>query len=584
MPDPAEGGTAPTPEALLDAVARAAEALGEDEGPLSPVRALAESLVAAEQRRRRSAEVLRALVPTLAQTLDIRDIFGQIASAAREIIPHDLLEMGILDEGLQHGRLYAVSEGDLQDIPPFQIPEALCPTIRSDFAIIRAMDFNPSGVIQGVLVTSDDPVPRPVEVALPVGRFDRQMELGVRSHLRVPVILQGEMVAALLFFSREIDVYRPEHAEAARRIADHVALALAHQRLADEQRRAAEERERAARLEARVEALTAELDSQGGRRLVGVSKRWRDTLALATKVAGTETTVLLTGESGTGKEVVARFLWRASPRSKGPFVALNCAALPEQLLESELFGSEKGAFTGATATRPGRIEQAAGGVLFLDEVGEMSLVVQAKLLRVLQEREFQRLGATRTLKTDVRIVAATNRDLATALARGEFREDLYYRLGVFEIRLPPLRERPEDIPPMLEAFVEEIGRQVGRPAAGVSRDARDKLLAYPWPGNVRELRNAVERAVILAEGGLITSEHLPMTIGHPGRPGSAANAQPSSNGNGGAFPPGGIDLEEVERDYVRKALEQAGNNRSRAARLLGLTRSQLYSRLEKYGL
>jgi DNA-binding NtrC family response regulator len=212
-------------------------------------------------------------------------------------------------------------------------------------------------------------------------------------------------------------------------------------------------------------------------------------------------------------------------------------------------------------------------VLFLDEVGEMSLVVQAKLLRVLQERELQRLGATRTLKTDARIIAATNRDLSAALARGTFREDLYYRLHVFEIRLPPLRERPEDIPPLLEAFVDEIGRQVGRPAAGVSREARDKLMTYHWPGNVRELRNAVERAVILAEGGLITSGHLPMAVEKPG-----AAAPP------GALPPGGIDLEGVEREYVRKALEQTGNNRSKAARLLGITRAQLYSRLEKYGL
>ena len=273
--------------------------------------------------------------------------------------------------------------------------------------------------------------------------------------------------------------------------------------------------------------------------------------------------------------MVARFLWRASPRTKGPFVALNCAALPEQLLESELFGFEKGAFTGAAAARPGRIEQAAGGVLFLDEVGEMSLVVQAKLLRVLQEREFQRLGGARTLKADARVIAATNRDLAAAMARGTFREDLYYRLHVFEIRLPPLRDRPDDIPPLLEAFVDEIGRQVGRPAAGVSREARDKLLAYAWPGNVRELRNAVERAVILAEGGLITSEHLPMAIGAPA-PRAAAPAD--------LVPPGGVDLEAVERDYVKRALEQAGNNKSKAARLLGLTRAQLYSRMEKYGL
>ena len=285
--------------------------------------------------------------------------------------------------------------------------------------------------------------------------------------------------------------------------------------------------------------------------------------------------MLLTGESGTGKEVVARFLHRASRRASGPFVALNCAALPEQLLESELFGSEKGAFTGAVATRPGRIEQAAGGVLFLDEVGEMSPAVQAKFLRVLQEREFQRLGGSRVLKADVRVIAATNRDLSAAMGRGDFREDLYYRLHVFEIRLPPLRERPADIPALLGFFLREIGEQVGRPAAGVSREARDKLLAYAWPGNVRELRNAVERAVILSEGGLITSEHLPMALGRP------APAAPTATGE---IPAGGIDLEAIERSWVEQALRQAGNNKSKAARLLGLTRAQLYSRIEKHGL
>jgi DNA-binding NtrC family response regulator len=214
-------------------------------------------------------------------------------------------------------------------------------------------------------------------------------------------------------------------------------------------------------------------------------------------------------------------------------------------------------------------------VLFLDEVGEMSPAVQAKFLRVLQEREFQRLGGSRALKADVRVVAATNRDLSAAMGRGDFREDLYYRLHVFEIHLPPLRERLADIPALLEFFLREIGEQVGRPAAGVSREARDKLLAYAWPGNVRELRNAVERAVILSEGGLITSEHLPMSLG---RPAPAAPPVP------GEIPAGGIDLEAVERSWVEQALKQAGNNKSKAARLLGLTRAQLYSRIEKHGL
>ena len=229
-------------------------------------------------------------------------------------------------------------------------------------------------------------------------------------------------------------------------------------------------------------------------------------------MASTETTVLLLGESGTGKEVVARFLHRASPRNGGPFIALNCAALPEQLLEAELFGYERGAYTGATQSKPGQLEQAAGGTLFLDEVAEMSPSAQAKFLRVLQEREFQRLGGTRVLRTDARVVAATNRDLQRGDRPGQFREDLYYRLNVFAIRLPPLRDRRDDILPLSEAFLAEIGRGLGRPPAGISRDARQLLIEYHWPGNVRELRNILERAAILCDGGLITTEHLALNV------------------------------------------------------------------------
>src|SRR5207253_9592111 len=241
---------------------------------------------------------------------------------------------------------------------------------------------------------------------------------------------------------------------------------------------------------------------------VGQSEEWKDVLRQATQVAETETTVLLSGESGTGKEVVARFIHRASPRRGGPFVALNCAALPEQLLESELFGYERGAFTGAQQSKPGQIELASGGVLFLDEVSEMSLSAQAKFLRVLQEREFQRLGGTRILKANIRVVAATNRDLRKAVERGAFREDLFYRLQVFDIPIAPLRERPEDILPLCDLFLDEIARSFGRPPAGLSEDARATILRYHWPGNVRELRNALERAAILCDGGLIHGEHL----------------------------------------------------------------------------
>jgi transcriptional regulator with PAS, ATPase and Fis domain len=380
----------------------------------------------------------------------------------------------------------------------------------------------------------------------------------------------------LFFLSRDADHFTDEDLDFARHAASYLALALSHQKLSEASRRDAEARETASRLEAQVATLKRELESRGGqRRVVGSSPRWKDVLAQAARVAPTDTTVLLTGESGTGKEVVARFVHHASRRAGGPFVAINCAALPDQLLESELFGHERGAFTGAVSAKPGRIEQASGGLLFLDEIGEMSVSVQAKMLRVLEEREFLRLGGTRTLRADIRVVAATNRDLMDAIAKGTFREDLYYRLGVFEIHLPPLRERPEDIMELAVDFLKELGQTVGKAPAGISVEARDQLLAYRWPGNVRELRNAIERAVILADGAVIRPEHLPFASARPAIVDTSA---------GIALPASGLDLEDVERSLVVKALTQARHNKSRAARLLGLTRSQLYSRIEKYGL
>ena len=269
--------------------------------------------------------------------------------------------------------------------------------------------------------------------------------------------------------------------------------------------------------------------------IVGHSPQWNDALRKAARVAAWATTVLVTGESGTGKEVLARFIHHGSARSQGPFAALNCAALPEQLLESELFGYERGAFTGADRAKPGQLELASGGVLFLDEVGEMSLSAQAKFLRVLQEREFQRLGGTRTVKANIRVVAATNRDLVDAIERKAFREDLFYRLNVFEIRIAPLRERPDDILPLAEAFLIELGRSSGVRPAMLTANARDALLRYSWPGNVRELRNALERAAILCEGDLIDSAHLALR-----------SARPTCRES--------TDLMSVERDLIAKIL------------------------------
>jgi transcriptional regulator with PAS, ATPase and Fis domain len=306
--------------------------------------------------------------------------------------------------------------------------------------------------------------------------------------------------------------------------------------------------------------------------MVGPSPEWQAVLKAASQVALTDTTVLLVGESGTGKEVVARFVHHASNRANGPFVALNCAALPEHLLESELFGYERGAFTGAQQAKPGQIEVAAGGVLFLDEVGEMSSSAQAKFLWVLQEREFQRLGSTRVLKANVRVIAATNRDLKKAMERGDFREDLFYRLQVFDIKLPPLRERTRDILPLSEAFLQEIGHLFGRPPAGLTRDAQNALQRYHWPGNVRQLRNALERAAILCEGGLITAEHLPLDQERSVSPPAPLASAPSTV------------LNAVERDLIKQALADCAGNKSQAAARLGISRTQLYVRLRKYQL
>jgi len=295
-------------------------------------------------------------------------------------------------------------------------------------------------------------------------------------------------------------------------------------------------------------------------------------------VAATGTTVLLTGESGTGKEVLARAVHHASPRADGPFVALNCAALPETLIESELFGHERGAFTGADKLKRGRFELAAGGTLFLDEVGELAPSAQAKLLRVLQERRYERVGGTTTQEADVRLIAATNRDLERAVAERRFREDLYYRLAVFRVHLPPLRERGDDVLLLADHFVRQLGGEMGKLNPGLSREARDLLVAHSWPGNIRELQNAIERALILAEGELISAVQLGIA------------PRPSQEVTTPAAPAPDIDrrdvraLAEVEKQMIADALRRANGNKSRAAAALGLSRTQLLRRLRRFGL
>jgi PAS domain S-box-containing protein len=531
-------------------------------------RDITERKAADELRARTSTlEHLDELLTALVDTGGLRDVFGRISTVARKVLVHDAAALMVRLPDSRQARLYA-SSGFPPGLPEItEVPEELLRNPNWEHDILDDL------------------------ARLPQERYVRLVNMGFQSLLRVPIRLDDQFSGALVFLSTTRSGFKHSDVMVARRMADRMAVALARDREVEASKRADEANARASKFEARVRTLTDELDARTGyRRVIGDSTPWRRVLTQATQVASTETTVLLLGESGTGKEVVARFLHRGSRHKDGPFVALNCAALPEQLLEAELFGYERGAFTGATQSKPGQLEQAAQGTLFLDEVAEMSPSVQAKFLRVLQEREFQRLGGTRVLRTDARVIAATNRDLQKGIANGQFREDLYYRLNVFAIALPPLRERRDDIAALSDAFLVEIGRTLGTPPAGFAPDARRMLMSYHWPGNVRELRNILERAAILCDGGHISAEHLALNVAAPVKPlppllmtvppvealapPIPVHADPAVSSR---------DLQTMERAIIEQALQKARFNKSKAARALGLTRQQLYGRMRKYG-
>jgi two-component system response regulator PilR (NtrC family) len=319
--------------------------------------------------------------------------------------------------------------------------------------------------------------------------------------------------------------------------------------------------------------------------IIGRSSAMLAVFELVDTIAATNSTVLISGESGTGKELVARAIHVRSPRSERPFVAVNCGALPETLLDSELFGHMRGAFTGADTNKKGLIEAAGKGTVFLDEIGEMSPMVQVKLLRVLQERRFRRLGGTEEVEADIRIIAATNRDLARMVAAGEFREDLYYRINVIPVRLPALRERPDDIPLLADHFVAKFASQMKKTITGISRAAAECLRGYSWPGNVRELENAIERAVALERTPLIQPESLPENVRAASGP-APDDAGLSSSTVPDGFPEAGFDLENhverIEREYIAQALRRANGVKKNAAELLGLSFRQFRYLLKKY--
>jgi DNA-binding NtrC family response regulator len=481
------------------------------------------------------------LLHAIADVLDIRTVFPRVSEIVKRILAHDALTLASQDEELNI-QLEAASTDDFHGIT----------------LVLDGMPMSPELLI-GDLATE----------ALTAGESPEMRQRlragGYRSLLCVATQARDRRVG-VGFWSKKAYAYDSRHLPLARRIVDHLAIGVSHERLARLAGIDDHARGRTDRADSHARMIADEVGSRTQRRIVGESAHWREVLNQATRVAKTDTTVLVTGESGTGKEVVARFIHQASARKRGPFVALNCAALPEQLLESELFGYERGAFTSAQQAKPGQIELAAGGVLFLDEVSEMSLSAQAKFLRVLQEREFQRLGGTRMLKANIRVIAAANRDLRKAVVRGTFREDLYYRLQVFDIAIAPLRNRRDDILPLSEAMLQEIGRSFGRPPAGLTRAAREALLRYDWPGNVRELRNALERSAIRCDASLIDAEHLAL--------------QPEAKPRGDVS----SDLRSLERDTIMRVLQDCEWNKAQAAKRLGLTRTQLYGRMHKYGI
>lgn len=310
--------------------------------------------------------------------------------------------------------------------------------------------------------------------------------------------------------------------------------------------------------------------------IIGRSRAMKELMDMVAMIAPAEATVLITGQSGTGKELVARLIHLNSPRKLGPWVVVNCAAISETLLESELFGHEKGSFTGAERRREGRFMQADGGTIFLDEIGETSAAMQAKLLRVIQEREIQRVGGEEILKVDVRIIAATNRDLEAEVRKGNFREDLYYRLNVVMLKIPPLRERMDDIPLLAQNFMENYAKKNRKQVKGFSPLAMDMLIHYDWPGNVRELENAVERAVILMSGDYITEKQLPLNIVQQYQPDEEIPLPLSSDGQ--------LSLEEIEKQAILATLQATGGNKSETSRRLGITRKTLHNKLKNYGI
>lgn len=515
--------------------------------------------------KKREAETTKALLE-IANALNARSDFGEVTSAVLEralsLVGADYCALGVLDSDEKRLSLAAFKAA----------PHAVTDNVRGLIeAHGQSMDITEYPAMVDVLSQGKTLKLQETDLPLPV-RIIFNATLGGRAALVAPVHIGGHTFGLLgLVWSEPRDQFTDHEVALVEGIANQIGTALERDHLSAE-----------------IMRLKSALHERYGQdRIIGQARAIRRAMELALSVADTHTSVLIQGESGTGKELLANLIHVNSGREDKPYIKLNCGAIPETLLESELFGHEKGAFTDARARRRGRFEEANNGTLFLDEVGEMTLAAQVRLLRVLQDGEFTRVGGNEVLKSDVRIIAASNVDLERAVDEGTFRRDLFYRLSVFPITLPSLRERREDIHPLVIHFLEHFKQRTGRFISGISKAALRALVSYDWPGNVRELENAVERAVIIAAGRQIELDDLPAAIGNVTLERQAMvrveRAQAANEGRSAKMEievPSSMD--EIERHAIEATLDYTSGDKTRAARLLNIGRKTIYRKLEQY--
>ena len=516
-----------------------------------------------QQRESASTNALLEIANTLNAQANFHEIASHLMQRAVVLVGADYGALGVLDATSKR-----ISLAAFQSAPNVEVENVRALVEEHG----QAIDISSVPAIKEVLAGGK--TLKLLDTELPFAiRFIFNATLGGRAALVAPVRIGGHTTFGLIGFvwSDERTGFAQHEVALVEGIADQIGTALERDQLSAEVMR--------------LRSALHERETEG--RIIGQAPPIRRAIELALNVADTNTTVLLHGESGTGKELLANLIHYNSGRENKTYVKLNCGAIPETLLESELFGHEKGAFTDARARRRGRFEEADGGTLFLDEIGEMSLQAQVRLLRVLQDGEFTRVGGNEVIKTDARVIAATNVDLERAVEEGNFRRDLYYRLSVFPIRLPPLRERQADIHPLVIHFLEHYKQKTGRNVTGLSKDALHALIAYDWPGNVRELENAIERAVIIASGRAIELEDLPEAVSHVALNSRATlravRVHAAHTGESTALAisiPATMD--DIERQAITATLDYTNGDKARAARTLGIGRKTLYRKLEQY--